>query len=202
MDKLNDLIDSFDEWEELPDAVTWVELKPELLLHPNIPKPLHGIAPRTIVSKSLWDEIRRGVYKEANYCCEACGVQAEWDVEKNKFAGSLKLHAHEDYEINYEFNVVFLNKIVCVCPTCHDYIHSGRANSLYDKGVFDEEDMWIITTHGDRVLMDSGLDPLDKTRDTNDYKDEWLDWYLEFNGKEYRSKFKSYEEWKEHYKED
>ena len=200
--EIDDLIGSFEEVE----FVSHFKSNPSLLLHPNVPKPLHGMAPRTLMSGKEWDVTRRGCYKDAEYKCEACGIQAGWDVEGNKFGwsdqynGTLKLHAHEDYDIDYEMKEVVLNKIVSVCATCHNYIHSGRTQSLYEKGILDEQDMWEITTNGDSVLIDGGISPSLKEVDKNTYEDEWDDWRLLFRDKIHSSKFKDYDEWVKHYK--
>ena len=130
---------------------------PSLLLHPNLPKPLHGLAPRTILGKTWWDKTRRKCYKDAGYRCESCGIQAAWNIDRNIFDfspyynGLLKLHAHEDYHIDYDKKEAVLNKIVCLCPTCHNYIHSGRTQALYGNGILDEEDCWEIMTNGDSI---------------------------------------------------
>ena len=173
------------------------KFRAELLLHPNIPKPLHGVAPRTLMKKKEWDHVRRTAYAKLGYHCFACGLFASYDEERRRFE-DVKLHAHEVYRIDYENCVVELYEIVAVCPLCHDYIHCGRANALYDKGIFDEESMYVIINRGDSVLKAAGL-PLGFVVDKRDYSDSWSKWKLVYDGKEYFSQFKSELEWKEHY---
>lgn len=172
---------------------------PELLLHPNLPKPLHGINPRTIMGAAWWDKERKAAYARHDYHCMACGIYAPWDFNKERFEGEQKLHAHESYEINYEEKFAKLTEIVALCPLCHDYIHSGRTHAMYGKEVYDEFDCWHIFTHGDSVLIDAGYSPGLKQVDTATYAIEWNEWYLLLNGKKHYSKFKSYDEWREHY---
>ena len=173
--------------------------RPELLAHPNIPKPLHGLAPRTLMKQKEWNDTRREAYAKNNYHCWTCGVHRNFDLVLNKFVDDAgTLDAHESYVIDYENKTVELKEIVALCKNCHNYIHSGRMNAMYDKGELDEEDCFVITRHGDSILIDGGLVPYNEV-DSNTYEDEWGEWKLLFRGKEYGSKFKNYKEWEEHY---
>jgi hypothetical protein len=173
--------------------------RPELLLHPNIPKPLHGLAPRTLVKQSEWTQIRREAYAKNNYHCWACGTYRHYDLALLKFVDDNgTLDAHESYDIDYENKTVELKEIVALCKHCHNYIHSGRLGSMYDKGQCDEQDCWEIINHGDSVLIDGGLVPYNAV-DKNTYQDEWDEWRLIFNGKEHRSRWKDYWDWMKHY---
>lgn len=168
--------------------------RPELLNHPNIPKPLHSLAPRTFMKAKEWDIIRREAYARNNYCCFACGVHHPYNLDKKRFVDK-KLHAHESYNIDYEKKSMELVEIVALCPLCHDSIHSGRMNSLFDKGVLDEEDCWLIVSQRERVLkheVDKAVVPC--------YCDDcWGKWKIVIDGKEYFSKWKNKQEWREHY---
>ena len=46
------------------------------------------------------------------------------------------LHAHEVYSIDYKKHTSTFERVVALCPLCHvKGIHSGRALTLYKKGV-------------------------------------------------------------------
>ena len=45
---------------------------PTILLHPNIPKPLHLVAPRTVLGEAWWKSVKKKVKREANGRCQAC----------------------------------------------------------------------------------------------------------------------------------
>lgn len=165
----------------------------EILNCPRVPKPLHGVAPRLIWGQKQWDLVRRERYAEFGLCCWACGVNknSEGILWKNQ------LHAHEVYDIDYENCVMRLKEVVALCECCHAFIHDGRSNSLFDKGEYDEETMFLIINRGLQVLgRPKGRHPLD-----NDdyYIKTWDKWYLELDGKKYYSKFKNIEEWNKFY---
>ena len=92
-------------------------LSPELLTHPNIPKPLHGITPRDILGKAWWDQQRQIAYRERHYHCWACGVH------KSQAAYYQWLEGHESYDIDYVHGIVTLREIVALCHACHSFIH-------------------------------------------------------------------------------
>jgi len=178
----------------LPDVMCEVFTRPELLLHPNVPKPLHGLAPRTLMSKKDWDIIRREAYAKNNYHCWACGVHKEYDMAKLRFVEE-SLDCHEFYSIDYEAKTSTLVEFVAVCKSCHNYIHSGRMNALYEQGKMDEEECWMIVSHGEHVLNKGNLDPSVKKVDENTYEKEWGDWKLVVDGVEHGSIIKDYKAW-------
>lgn len=195
-------------------------IKPELLTHPNIPKPLHGTAPRTILGKEWWDEKRKEAYMENNYHCMACGAHKSQDRFHNW------LEAHEDYEISYATGKVKLKKIVALCHSCHNFIHSGRLLSLWRKGEVSDVKISYILKRGFRILKTNNLEPFHGTCDVycevmdslnNDVfhlfdrvqrlkikqkveiQQDWSKWHIEIDGVNHYGKFESIEDWKAEY---
>lgn len=171
-------------------------LEPEILTHPNIPKPLHGINPRTIKGVQWWDIQRQKIYKEQNYCCKACGIH------KYKALGSKKwLECHEVYDYDFNKGVLTFKKLIALCHYCHLFIHSGRLVMLLQKHEISIKEFNDINGYGLSILKDNNLRDEWHNRH-NDYveeKIEWSDWCLIFEGKKYYSKFKSYDEWCNYY---
>jgi len=165
----------------------------KLLLHPPLPPPLHGTNPRTILGQKWWDVERRKAYAKHGYRCWACGVNKEEQI------GRQVLDAHEDYVFNYECHRITLREIVALCVTCHAFIHCNRMNSLYDKGVINEEECCEILRHGYRTLLNQGMEP-NRLPHPAYYKGDWDKWHLVLEGKEYYSKFRDEEEWAEFYR--
>ena len=113
---------------DIKNVLAWTAPKENgapLMTMPNIPHPLHGMAPRTILGPTTWDHMRKRCYYDAGYKCQACGR----DLDKGE------CHAHEVYSINYYAGESKFVRTVCLCPLCHVYgIHSGRALTMFKKG--------------------------------------------------------------------
>lgn len=165
--------------------------EPRLLTHPNIPKPLHGVSPRTMLGKEWWDKTRREAYAKNNYHCYACGINSK-DSKYHQW-----LEAHEDYDINYKTGEVKLKRIVALCHCCHSFIHSGLLEKKYDSGEIDYSRYSYILDRGRGILKKAGLDQWDGSFVT-DFA-EWGKWHLNIDGKKYFSKFKNIDEWRRFY---
>lgn len=95
----------------------------QLITMPNVPRPLHGkgMQPRTIFGKSTWDFMRKSAYYNAGYKCEICGREPEKG----------DLHAHELFSYDYDKQTGKFERVVAICRTCHDGIHSGRLITMF-----------------------------------------------------------------------
>lgn len=101
------------------------DLRP-LIAMPNLPKPMHALAPRTLLGASTWNHMRKFCYSKANDTCEICG---------NKPEKLRHRHAHEVYEIDYKKGEARFVRAFCVCALDHlGCIHTGRAITLFKQG--------------------------------------------------------------------
>jgi hypothetical protein len=180
-------------------------LKPEILCHPNIPKPLHGMNPRTILGQEWWDKTRREALARTNHTCTACGV-AEKDCGW--------LEGHEYWDINYKTGACEVKSIEPLCHKCHNFIHSGRLAMIMGKDKTKEEVIDILE-HGFAILAQNDLKCYPYTLmfaenlgaltyGVKAYKlpkieAKWEDYHLIIDGERYDSQFKSYEDWNRFY---
>lgn len=188
-----------------------IETNPNLLSQCNIPKPLHGLNPRNLMGKEAWDVYRRNVYASTNYHCKACGVH-KMDAKKHQW-----LEAHEDFEIDYNKQVMKLRQIIPLCHYCHQFIHSGLLRRNYEAGRVDGHHVLNVLMHGFYILYENNLpcfggtldlgkdfdidiSPLDKIKTPNSI--EWHGWKMVWDGVEYESKFRTYDEWYDFYNGD
>lgn len=185
-----------------------IKLMPEILTQPNIPKPIHGIAPRTIMGQTWWNKTRQAVYATTDYHCIACGV-AKADARAHAW-----LEAHELWTIDYKKGTAEVKAIEPLCHYCHNFIHSGRLTAILGKEK-SEQEVKNILEHGFKVLSDNKLNCFPVTLelaeqigantfgvtayDMPESTVKWEDWKVLFEGKEYKSKFANYEEWEAHY---
>jgi hypothetical protein len=91
----------------------------------SIPISTWGISLSNKLPREEWDEIRRKVYRDADYRCEVCG-------STNK-----DLHCHEVWKFNDQKLTQSLVGLVCVCELCHDTIHFGRSKSVKSASYVD-----------------------------------------------------------------
>ena len=125
--------------------------KPSLLLHNNIPTPMHGTAPRVVLGENWWNKTRRACYKKSHHHCQACGCHAS-DAKGRQW-----MECHEQYEINYTKGRMKYVGCVSLCHYCHSYLHDGRLIWLLQTGQIHQAKYCAILQHGDSVLAKAGL---------------------------------------------
>lgn len=168
----------------------WWKIRPELLLMPNVPKPLHGLAPRTVLGPVWWERIRLAAYRSVGFRCAACGIHKS-EAEEHRW-----LEAHEVYDIDYPRGTAVYVETVPLCHYCHNFIHDGRLLVLARTGQISREKYDAVMEHGRRVLRKAGLrkKPVRPKRIAR-----WNLWRLVVNGVEYPGRFKDAEDWRRAY---
>jgi|TARA_R110002096_G_scaffold160777_4_gene327096 hypothetical protein len=173
-----------------------------LLLCPNVPKPMHGIAPRVVLGGPWWEAERQAAFKSSLWCCEACGVH------KEKAKARQWMEGHEFYDIDYLEGKMFYVRTVSLCHYCHNFIHDGRLHGLLRQNKIHHGKFVAILQHGDKVLADAGLQRMSRrARDTfvetmkqNGTLALWHAWRLVVEGKEYLPRYRTEQEADEAYK--
>lgn len=179
-----------------------------ILLHPNIPKPLHGLNPRTL-NPEWWDNRRREAYARFNDCCWACRTH------KSNAMYQSYLDAHECYIFNYQEATATFVGVSALCYCCHNYIHDGRLYALHlRKGIASSRYRAIIS-HGNGILSKNGVpfakkfgqpnmvplvdNPFIESTNFVGRTPGWNEWRLIIGKQEYKPLFSSLEEWRRHY---
>lgn len=165
---------------------------PAVLTHPEIPKPLHGLAPRVLLGKEWWDKERAEAKAKTGNRCLACGV---YGFQSSKGW----LEGHETYEIDYKKGIAVYVATIPLCPECHSFIHKGLLTVLEEKGEISKVRKNEILGRGYDLLKKAGIKPplpyVGKCA-------EWEEWRLILEGKVYLPFHKSYADWIDYYSEE
>ena len=168
--------------------VTW-KARPEILLGPQIPKPMHGVNPRTMLGVTWWNQTRNEAYRSTSYHCAACGV---W---KHNAKGRSWLEGHELYEINYVLGTMKYLETVPLCHYCHAYVHRGRLDAMLRKGKITHAKYAAIIQHGDEVLRGAGITMGRQEQPVRGPVADWKDWRMLVGRRRVRPLYKDYEAW-------
>lgn len=171
---------------------------PSILVCPNIPKPMHGVSPRTVMGNKWWDATRKAAYGSTGFHCKAC------KVHKSAAQSRQWMEGHELYKIDYQHGRMVYVETVPLCNYCHNYIHDGRLKVLLAKGKVSHAKYTSVIQHGDSVLKRAGLKRQNfATREEliielilNNQMAPWKDWRMVFQGEEYPPKFKTETQWR------
>lgn len=193
-----------------------------LISMPNVPKPTHSLAPRTLLGASTWNHMRKRAYALADHTCEICGIKPE---------NLRQRHGHEAYDIDYEKGTVTFRRVFCICSLCHVFgIHTGRASTLHKAGnvlcpkealIAGAENAFKIAyeynqDHPDADLrlyatwldylkqndLREEMEQLIKKYKVKFYKEDpkktakWKDWVLKIGDKEYPTPYENEKAWK------
>lgn len=166
-------------------VVPWTP-RPEVLLCPQIPKPMHGVSPRVVMGQPWWDSIRKAAYRSTDYHCIACRV------EQAKAKELPLLEGHELYEIDYPRGRMIYRETVPLCHYCHNYIHKGRLEVLMIEKTIPRQKFDAVMAHGEQVILEARLTI---PRPYQGPCAWWGDWRMVLNGQLYEPVYKTESDW-------
>ena len=214
---------------DVKTVLAWTAPKEDgapIIAMPNVPTPLHGCAPRTLLGQSTWEHLRKRCYFDANYKSQISGEDLDGSIP------SKRCNAHELYSYDYTKGTAYFERAVCISPLEHNFIHSGRMLTMYKKGNplmpksyllkavengFSIISKWNKAHPKERplrayaTLIDYAKIPelskeivdLIEKYDIKFYKEDtaylpkWSDWSLKIGNKEYPTPYKDKKEWAE-----
>lgn len=190
-----------------------MKLFPWILMHPNIPKPLHGMAPRVILGEEWWRKTKRESKQSLHQHCWSCGVHKS-EAKYHKW-----LEAHECYSINYKTGEVRYAGTAALCHACHNYIHDGRCQMLVAQDEMTFEKYEDIISRGNKLLRQwvefvggswiGGKVPYESTLLFRKYNHlinsdkiawadgdcKWEDFHMVVGGERHERNHKTYDDW-------
>ena len=186
-----------------------------ILQQPNVPKPLHSLAPRVIETAHWWNKQRDAMLERQDYTCKCCDTKVDHRS---------KLDLHEEYTINYEEGYSNVTGMIGLCKDCHAFIHNGLLFKMAQEGTrsFDNTDR--IFRRGFALLRQEELEPnhaagihyialldyfgkpvnqvlrdkaneLTVKQNKSIIQQNWSAWHLRWNGNKYYSLFSSQRDW-------
>lgn len=168
-----------------PPKVKW-RPNPRVLLHPQIPKPMHGLAPRVVLGRAWWDVERSAAFASTDNHCLACGAARYDDPAWPHLEG------HEEYRINYRRGIMTYVRCVPLCHWCHSFVHAGRTETLFRIGKITRADFDKTMKRANAMLKKAKLKP------RAPYLGPcaaWSAWRLVVNGEEHPPIWRDYAHW-------
>lgn len=161
----------------VPDRLPKHVRRPDLLLHPQIPVPLHGTAPRVVMPNVWWTRTRRVALSTHGHFCWACGYPGAANPIRQI------MDVHECYDIDYRRGRMVFKEAVVLCYFCHSFIHLGRTSTLIEKGEITRRVGRMIVRHCQKILREAKL-PIAPNHYSGPTAPPHL-WRLVVEGKEY-----------------
>jgi hypothetical protein len=163
--------------------------RPEVLLSPPIPLPLHTMAPRVILGEKWWEETRSAALYSTGFRCAACGTHRR-DTKEHWLEG------HELYAVDFDARRMTYVETVPLCRSCHCFVHHGRLRCLVQDGKMSRREHAEIMQHGKAVLRTWKLKRVEDPYNHVITEEEWGQWRLVINGIEHPPHIKSLADWK------
>lgn len=212
---------------DLKTVLAWAAPKEDgapIIAMPNIPKPIHGLAPRTVLGDSTWQHMRKRCYFEAGYKSQISGI----DLDRS--SAQLRPNAHELYSYNYYTGEALFERAVCISPLEHNFIHSGRMLTMYKKGnpLMPKSYLLAAVENGFRIIKEwNDAHPKERPlrvyytfieyaktpsianeiqeliekydikfyRESFDTPSKWSDWHLKIGNRIYKTPYADINEW-------
>lgn len=169
----------------VPKTVVEVIRRPELLACCPIPLPMHGTAPRIVMGRKWWREVRDAALQSTHYRCAACGE------------ASPRLDCHEVYDVDHLLGRMTYLETVPMCVECHAYCHPGYLDIQVREGVVSRQYQIHVKNRGDEILRVARVRR--KQSLPPDLIAEWSDWRLVVGDREFPPAVGSFAEHVERY---